>query len=281
LRFAERTDSLNELVTGLASERFLDTLRQEFLSFRHLSPIREESQQAIQTGSPPPNDVGHRGEFATPHLAEFFLNETLNRDAAFVTEFAAKVAGVDKLIFKSKLTKLLTHIKGRNADTQAIVSLSDFGFGVSQCLPIFVQGAMHHRGQLLIVEQPESQLHPTAQIELGSYFAELWKSRGVPSIIETHSANILLRLRKLISKGQLAASDVSVAYFTIGKGSRPRQQFLDEMLEEFGVERKAGFPAVVVKNLNINPDGSLEKGLPMEFFGADLLETLEWGTGKQ
>lgn len=283
LKFAERTDSLNELVTGVASERFLDTLRQEFLSFRHLSPIREESQQAIQTGSPPPNDVGHRGEFAMPHLAEFFLNEALNRDAAFVTGFAAKVAGVDKLIFKSKLTRLLTHIKARNVDTQAIVSLSDFGFGVSQCLPIFVQGAMHHRGQLLIVEQPESQLHPTAQIELGSFFAELWKERGVPSIIETHSANILLRLRKLISKGQLAASDVSVAYFTIGKGSRPRQQFLDEMLEEFGMERQTGFPAVVVKNLEINPDGSLgskEDGLPMEFFGADIKEALDFGEAK-
>lgn len=277
LRFAARTDSLNELVKGVASERFLDTLRQEFLSFRHLSPIREESQQAIQTSSPPPTDVGHRGEYAIPHLADFFINEALNRDAAFVTGFAARVAGVDRLIFKSKLTKLLTHIKGRNAETQAIVSLSDFGFGVSQCLPIFVQGAMHQRGQLLIVEQPESQLHPTAQIELGSFFAELWKERGVPSIIETHSANILLRLRKLISKGELAASDVSVAYFKVGKGSRPKQQFLDEVFEEFGVERQGGFPAVVVKNLDIKPDGSLEKGLPMEFFGADVLEALEMG----
>jgi len=277
LRFAERTDSLNEIVKGVASERFLDTLRHEFLSFRHLSPIREESQQAVQTGSPPPNDVGHRGEFAMPHLADFFTNELLNRDAAFVTGFAERVAGVDRLIFKSKLTKLLTHIKGRNTDTQAVVSLSDFGFGVSQSLPIFVQGAMHQRGQLLIVEQPESQLHPTAQLELGSFFAELWKERGVHSIIETHSPNILLRLRKLISQGRLSASDVSVAFFKIGKGSRPKHQFLDDLMEEISVERPSGFPAVVVKNLDINPDGSFEKGLPMQFFGADVLEALEIG----
>ncbi len=73
LRF-ERTDSLNDLIEGVAAERFLDTLRQEFLSQRHLSPIREESQLAVQTGSPPPNDVGDRGEYAMPHLAEFFTN---------------------------------------------------------------------------------------------------------------------------------------------------------------------------------------------------------------
>ena len=282
LRFAERTDSLNELIKGVASERFLDTLRQEFLSFRHLSPIREESQQAVQTGSPPPNDVGHRGEFAMPHLADLFTTPGMRENAELVQKYAQIVAGVDKLTFKSKLTKLLTHVKGRNADTQAIVSLSDFGFGVSQCLPIFVQGAMHHRGQLLVVEQPEAQLHPTAQLDLGSFFAELWKDRGVPSIIETHSPNILLRLRKLISQGHLSVSDVSVAFFKIGKGSRPARQFLDDRLEEYGLglERSGRFPAVVVKNLAINPDGSLgskDEGLPLEFFGADIREALDFG----
>jgi hypothetical protein len=281
LRFAERTDSLNELVKGVASERFLDTLRHEFLSIRHLSPIREESPMAVQTGSPPPNDVGQRGEFAMPHLAEFFTNPGMGDKAEFVERFAQRVGHVDKLSFKSKIVKLLTHIKGRNMDTQAVCSLADFGFGVSQCLPIFVQGAMHHKGQLLVVEQPEAQLHPTAQLELGSFFAELWKVREVPSIIETHSPNILLRLRKLISQGYLRASDVSVAFFTIGRGARPKLQFMEDMLEHFEVERKGQFPAVVVKNLEVNPDGSLEKGLPMEFFGADVLEALEMGAAKQ
>ena len=99
-------------------------------------------------------------------------------------------------------------------------------------------------------------------------------------LTETHSGNILLRLRSLISKGELSSSDVSVAFFTMGKGSRPSKQSHDDMMEEFGVERQGGFPAVVVKNLDVNPDGSLEKGLPMEFFGADVIEALGMGAGK-
>jgi hypothetical protein len=69
-----------------------------------------------------------------------------------------------------------------------------------------------------------------------------------------------LRLRKLVKQGVLPPQDVSIAYFTI---------------EE--VKRKGGltFPAVVVRNLDINADGSLTKGLPMEFFGADVLEALD------
>ncbi|MHC5728316.1 MAG: AAA family ATPase, partial [Nostoc sp.] len=128
--------------------------------------------------------------------------------------------------------------------------LADFGFGVSQCIPIFVQGALLSPGKLLIVEQPEAQIHPTAQLEMGSFFAELWTERSVPSIIETHSENIIIRLRKLIATGQLNSKDVTVAYFYIKDNS------------------------VQVKNLDINSDGSFEKGLPMEFFGADILEAL-------
>jgi predicted ATPase len=128
--------------------------------------------------------------------------------------------------------------------------LKDFGFGVGQCIPIFVQGALLQRGQLLMVEQPEAQLHPTAQLALGSVFADLWQRFRVPCLIETHSDNLLLRIRKLVEKNKLSATDVSIAYFY--------------------VENRT----IVIKNLDIKENGQLQEGLPMEFFGANLLEAL-------
>ena len=107
----------------------------------------------------------------------------------------------------------------------------------------------------LMVEQPEAQLHPTAQLELGSFFAGLWNQREVASIIETHSDNILLRLRRLIANGELSHEDVSVAFFSFNEDSN----------------------MPIIKNLDINEDGSMQAGLPMEFFGADILEGLELG----
>ena len=99
-------------------------------------------------------------------------------------------------------------------------------------------------------------------LELGTFFADLWKERKVPSIFETHSANTILRLRKLISQGKLSPSDVSLAYFHVADVPR---------------ERGDAIKAVVVKNLDVNADGTLERGLPMEFFGADLQEALDFG----
>ena len=260
LRFSKRTDSVSKMVEAIAGEPFLEALRYQFVSQRHLSPVREESQQVIQTGSPPPGYVGHKGEYAMPHLVRILANPEKEDKADLILRFAAQVARVEKLKFRSEVARLLSDVRGKNMDTGAVCLLADFGFGVSQGLPVFVQGAMHDRHQLLIVEQPEAQLHPTAQLELGSYFAELWLRHKVPSLIETHSANVLLRLRKLVKQGVLPPQDVSIAYFTI---------------EE--VKRKGGltFPAVVVRNLDINADGSLTKGLPMEFFGADVLEALD------
>ena len=92
----------------------------------------------------------------------------------------------------------------------------------------------------LMVEQPEAQLHPTAQLELGDFFAKLWKKRSVGSIIETHSGNILLRLRRLIARGDLPSQDVSIAFFTF--------------------DEESNMPTV--KNLDINKDGSMEAGCP-------------------
>lgn len=257
LRFSRRTDSLNDLIESVAAEQFLDRLRYEFTSIRHLSPIREESLRTVQAGSPPPRDVGDRGEYAIPHLVHIFRDDSQPDRADFIARFASLVAEVDQISFRSQIASLSTQVRARNQRTQAVSYLADFGFGVSQCLPLFIQGVMHDPHQLLLVEQPEAQLHPTAQLELGSFFAALWRERKVPTLIETHSANVLLRLRRLVKEESIKPDEITVAYFT--------------------VDERATGGVVAVKNLDIQTDGSLEKGLPMEFFGADVIEAIEMG----
>jgi predicted ATPase len=260
LEFGQRSDRVGDVILDVASDRFLDGIRQEFMQIQHLSPVREESEQAIQTGSPPPGEVGHRGEYAIPHLARIFLESEKSDEAVLIGEFMEKVARVNRLHFGGQAAQLLTRARATNMETSAECGLGDFGFGVSQCLPIFVQGVLNQRGQLLLVEQPEAQLHPTAQLELGSFFVELWKTRGVPSLVETHSGNVLLRLRRLVKEGKLQPDDVSIAYFHI---------------KDFDSGGGRTHSAVAVDNLSIDANGEIVGELPMEFFGADILEALE------
>jgi energy-coupling factor transporter ATP-binding protein EcfA2 len=239
-----------EILKSAFDNLYLDVVKDEIISIRHLSPVREESERSVIMSSPPPDDVGHRGEYAMPHLQRLLTDG--GEKANFVLRHIESVIDIEDVKFKSQVKGFIPEFRAKNKLTGAESYLADFGFGVSQCIPIFVQGALLNRGQLLIVEQPEAQIHPTAQLAMGSFFADLWTKRGVPSLIETHSSNLILRLRRLVSDKQLKADDISVAFFYVE----------DEMVK--------------VKNLAITDNGSLEKGLPMEFFGADVLEALEF-----
>jgi predicted ATPase len=242
-----------EILKSAFDNLYLDGVKHELLAMRHLSPIREESERTVILGSPPADDVGHRGEYAMPHLQK--LLEEDGEKAEFILKHIEAVVDIKDLNFKPRSKGFVPEFRAKNKLTGAEAYLADFGFGVSQCIPIFVQGALLNPGQLLIVEQPEAQIHPSSQLEMGSFFSDLWKIRKVPCLIETHSENIILRLRKLIAKGELEPEDVGVVYFHIE-------------------ENKNQENVVRVTNLDIDSKGVLQKGLPMSFFGADVIEAL-------
>ena len=249
------TERINYLKETQAQQRLRDMLRFEINSPQHLSAIRDESQRYIPASSPPTGYVGPRGQFALPHLQRMMIDEHDGYD--FLKPYFQSITDIEDVGFTA--VGNITWVFAKNGTTGAHVPIADYGFGVGQCLPVLVQGAIMPQYSTLMVEQPEAQLHPTAQLELGSFFADLWKKRQVASVVETHSRNILLRLRRLIAKGELSHEDVSVAYFTMD-------------------EDKGNMP--FVKNLDIAEDGSMEAGLPMEFFGADIMEGLRIGARK-
>ena len=237
-----------------AQKNIVAVLQRNIEALKHLSVVRAEPARIIEASSPPPRDVGQDGRYTLPHLQKLMEVQPVYN---FIQPHIRAVAGVREIVFEH--LSVIDRVFAVNDKTGAKTYIDDFGFGASQCLPIFVQGALMPRHAHLMIEQPEAQLHPTAQLELGSFFADLWKTRKVGSIIETHSDNILLRLRRLVAKGELSTEDVSVAYFA-------------------NDEEKGNMP--IIKNLDINEDGSMEKGLPMEFFGKNLDEVLKMRMGK-
>lgn len=250
---------LAEMITDMYTDAYLSAPRTEIKNLAHISPIRVTFSRVVELASPPKDSVEHDGKYATPHLMKIL--ETDTKEAEIIRTYLERVADVEDVTFTDGTSGnngngMHVTAWAKNSKTKAVSRISEFGFGVSQVIPVVVQGVLMHPYTQMMVEQPEAQLHPTAQLELGSYFADLWNRRKVGAIIETHSANILLRLRRLIAKGELKAEDVSVAFFDL-EGEMP-----------------------VVKNLDIGADGSIQKGLPMEFFGADILEGLQLGAKK-
>lgn len=78
-------------------------------------------------------------------------------------------------------------------------NLADVGFGVSQVLPVLVQGLLMEPGGVYFVQEPEIHLHPDAQAGLADFFIYL-ACQGVTCIVETHSEYLLLRLRRRLAE---------------------------------------------------------------------------------
>jgi predicted ATPase len=87
----------------------------------------------------------------------------------------------------------------RSRRWKALENIADIGYGLSQVLPVIVEGLLVPRGGVYMVQQPELHLHPDAQAAMMDYFIYLAVA-GVRVIVETHSEYMLLRLRRRLAE---------------------------------------------------------------------------------
>ena len=90
-----------------------------------------------------------------------------------------------------------------NEASEFFVNMKDVGFGVSQAFPVMVESLLAEPNSTVLVEQPELHLHPAAQAELGDLFLKSMDF-GARFVIETHSENLLNRIRRRMAEATLA-----------------------------------------------------------------------------
>lgn len=95
---------------------------------------------------------------------------------------------------------------------KAVFKPTNVGFGYSYALPILIAGLTAPKESILIVENPEAHLHPSAQSMI-TKFLGLVANCGVQVFIETHSEHILNALRVMVVQKNMEAQDINVMYF--------------------------------------------------------------------
>ena len=89
----------------------------------------------------------------------------------------------------------------------------NIGFGISYVLPIIVTGLIAQKGRIMIVENPEAHLHPSAQSKIGRFLSMVAES-GVNVIIETHSDHVINGIQIACAKKEIKSTNISINYFT-------------------------------------------------------------------
>ena len=96
------------------------------------------------------------------------------------------------------------------------------GFGISYVLPIVLALLTAEEGKIIVIENPESHIHPRGQAELGKLIS-LAASVGAQLFVETHSDHILNGIRVAVKDNLVDKSKVNEMYFE--KTTTEKEQF--------------------------------------------------------
>lgn len=86
------------------------------------------------------------------------------------------------------------------------------GFGISYVLPIVLALLTAENGKIIVIENPESHIHPRGQVELGQLIG-LASKTGAQIFVETHSDHILNGIRVAVKEKQISKDLVNILYF--------------------------------------------------------------------
>lgn len=117
----------------------------------------------------------------------------------------------------------------RNKNLGMYNDLYHVGFGTKQLLPIIIESVNSPKGSTLILEEPETHIHPRAQANLSDLFVDTALKDDKRFIIETHSIFLVTELQILIAEGIIKNTDVAIYYFDQDEnGSKAREMELTE-----------------------------------------------------
>jgi len=150
-----------------------------------------------------------------------YNNYNINRINAFIKKWIGKdffnVADDFQLVRYPELnaTSVLFQRKGKT------VNLADMGFGISQLFPILLRLPMCDEIGLpilithpyLLIEEPESNLHPNSQSKLADFFSDIISHFETDLVIETHSEYLIRKFQYLVASKAFNCEDIVIYYF--------------------------------------------------------------------
>lgn len=197
----------------------------QFRNIKYLTPLRVYPQRNYILDNEA-NNVGLSGEF-TPHIMYKYADQNINgflppqekicirkekyqRFSYYVNEWMDYL-GLGKYALDNAYEMIKINVSDFN--------ISNVGFGVSQVLPILVSGLIEQKSELLLLEQPEIHLHPSAQMGIADFLLSMAAVQR-ELIIETHSDHIINRVVKRILQDKTGTLNQIVKIFFVDGTNR-------------------------------------------------------------
>jgi predicted ATPase len=247
---SENAKSLSSLITGLT-----------YISADRLGP-----REAYAVSTPDQHkNVGPSGERTAWFLHHFADHRPL--DGLILDGFPPTLQRQAEAWMKKFFPGTsfeLTRVKGANlillgmrtSDATDFHRPQNVGYGLSHILPVIVACLGAHRGDLIMVENPEAHLHPSSQAAMGEFLARS-VAAGTQMIIETHSDHVLNGVRRAVKQGTIPHADVAIHFFMQRVEDEGQAQVVSPLIDKNG-------------NLDRWPTGFFDQ------YDKDLASLIEW-----
>lgn len=276
------------LVNNLLAELH-ESIKKFLQSIEYIGPLRPEPQRVYALDGLTHLRWEKRGLKA---FLDFISGraDRINQDQIIEIENWLAPLGLGEKINVNKPSstwglEILSQVKLHESEKGLWVSLRDIGFGASQVLPVVIQSVSALPGSLVIIEQPELHLHPRSQADLADVFIKQIyklpkdheledkndikeyirniKDSGVRFLIETHSVNLITRLRRRLAE---TARDK--------QHKRPDKYFNADGLAAYFIDRINAIGLSVSERIEYDQTGAYKKQPEkfIDFFGNDYHE---------
>lgn len=186
------------------------------------------SRHDHKEGYPTPRDnivvgnVGNNGRYAPYHYnqrADFpvdkertiksIKSDSVRQQLNYWLNFLFTGAEADVI---PQLDVPLFALKFRTSNAGEWRTPENVGYGFSYIFPILVALLTAKKGSIIIIDSPESHLHPKAQSNMGRMLGK-FASSGLQIIIESHSDHILNGIRLSVQSDDIKNNKVGVLFF--------------------------------------------------------------------
>jgi len=237
LGFFDLAQEDKRIISAIANVLYDDDDDKAHRSPMAMAPIRSHPERTYEQGYP---SLDPKNERIPQHLAALYSGHDCSKQW---TEMKQALDGY------GRTTGLFEEIDvrplGENPDSDPFQlqfkvhdgsggsswrNIVDVGYGVSQFLPVIIE-LIKGDHPLLLLQQPEVHLHPSAQAGLGSILCTIANPHR-QILVETHSDYLIDRVCREVrdqEKTQLKPDDVSILYFErTGPGVKIHDIRIDE-----------------------------------------------------
>ncbi|MGA2985470.1 MAG: hypothetical protein ABSG32_16785 [Terriglobia bacterium] len=231
--FPTNVDGNAEVSNQLHERREL--FEKAFVMPSYLGPFRSELGSLARIPRQGVRELGPRGERALDIMGDDRLRGDGMLVSAVEDWFEMSMDARVKLEMAGDLPRVVVHDPIRNID----VDLADTGAGFAQLFPVVVQALARRVDRILsptvIVEQPELHLHPAAHGNVADLIADTVATCGnrVRYVCETHSEQVITRLRRRVAEGKLTAETIKI----ISVGHQSAVEDAPEPLRSINLDR--------------------------------------------